>query len=1016
MTMQEILAARRASALLARATFAWKPERTQKGTIKAVWDGEGGLQRDTLYGAQARRALQSQFGVSDRQTGDRNVTVERLDPETGKVKKEKQTQVSAQAARDLVWEHIQKMAAGDPTVARTIKVTKHRMRTAQKEIEAAAKEMAAGGGQEKVAAAQEQMAAAVSAVSAELAAKGPPPPEVKQAVGSAAGFAVAGLTPEEKATLGRLLIGLLGDGASPQAAQQAAQQLNQHVDGLPPEEKARAAGAVAKFAGALGGIGSGIAGAVLGVGRGVAGAAAGAVAGQDFTVDPRTGQKLPPGVVWDPLHGRPVAKKGVVKVVRERTLGVAGEALNSMLRVPQGSTHGSILGAAGHAIKDALLAPYRLLRFFVGGKGVLATALGAAAGFGLAGPAGAAVGAGAGAGLAALGRTGAALRSAWNSPYDPTRRREIGGLSGMIGKAVAWGVRQATAAANSFVGRNVLPFIMPAVWLATAVAPPIAAAALLPGTWAAVGGAVGVMWTAYQLSTVGRRWWVGKAGQFEANRLARDDGNPEQQLAREVLEGRGVQVDPPPAMPPEAAPGLALPGGRDAPHPDDDLPVAAEQSWTTDPREAVPGWDGRRYDNLPRPDVRAMRDRIVAAVRPMPNGRYYTQDAEKVRKEVETALFNYLRDNRHDAVAFAKEVTGEDVAGDFSAVQALKEWVNAPFDVLKGRANRFDSRKSFADTLARTGDLFHAFAWVKGPRSRYWLPAGKPDRAAFRLYGKKAEEAARVAGKRDEEDAAARARLDEKWEIPEELRYKGPPTDEELDALLGPKDPPEPPKAKRGRPVGSKNKPKPPPKKRKTYTPSPGTSPGEFRREGDVYAVTRRSRTEVGGAPVTAVTDVRADASLKALQARAAALAARPAPPPGPDGKPDFKALKKHVDDGVVTGRALQWGYDMKAAGAALDAAAAQIDGYAQKSPRQAALTARELTGIEPRDADHAAKLLKAWVGETADLLSGKKSPLDAGGVKVAKLSERAVRVARFAECRRRLAGVRTLCERLLAA
>jgi hypothetical protein len=41
--------------------------------------------------------------------------------------------------------------------------------------------------------------------------------------------------------------------------------------------------------------------------------------------------------------------------------------------------------------------------------------------------------------------------------------------------------------------------------------------------------------------------------------------------------------------------------------------------------------------------------------------------------------------------------------------------------------------------------ILHTFAWMKGKRGgRYWLPSGKPDVPANRLYGAKAEKAAKV--------------------------------------------------------------------------------------------------------------------------------------------------------------------------------------------------------------------------------------------------------------------------------
>jgi hypothetical protein len=60
--------------------------------------------------------------------------------------------------------------------------------------------------------------------------------------------------------------------------------------------------------------------------------------------------------------------------------------------------------------------------------------------------------------------------------------------------------------------------------------------------------------------------------------------------------------------------------------------------------------------------------------------------------------------------------------------------------------------------LARVRALhqaFDAFAWKQGARGgKYWLPDGKPDQAAFRLYGTRAERAAGAAGQKGKEAKA----------------------------------------------------------------------------------------------------------------------------------------------------------------------------------------------------------------------------------------------------------------------
>jgi hypothetical protein len=45
----------------------WKAAQTQKGSVKAVWDGEGGIQRKPLYSKQAEQALRAQTNRANRQ-------------------------------------------------------------------------------------------------------------------------------------------------------------------------------------------------------------------------------------------------------------------------------------------------------------------------------------------------------------------------------------------------------------------------------------------------------------------------------------------------------------------------------------------------------------------------------------------------------------------------------------------------------------------------------------------------------------------------------------------------------------------------------------------------------------------------------------------------------------------------------------------------------------------------------------------------------------------------------------
>jgi hypothetical protein len=136
-----------------------------------------------------------------------------------------------------------------------------------------------------------------------------------------------------------------------------------------------------------------------------------------------------------------------------------------------------------------------------------------------------------------------------------------------------------------------------------------------------------------------------------------------------------------------------------------------------------------------------------------------------------------------------------------------------------------------------------------------------------------------------------------------------------------------------------------------------------------------------------------------------AAQGAKPVPavPPRADGAPDLPALKKTVDDGIVTGRGLNWNYETTAARAALKAAEAQITDFARKSPRKVLPLVREVTGEGAGSTEEAVKKLKAWVAETLDLLDpGHRGK----GGRTAHMSERHV----FAELRGRMAGVRALC------
>lgn len=170
--------------------------------------------------------------------------------------------------------------------------------------------------------------------------------------------------------------------------------------------------------------------------------------------------------------------------------------------------------------------------------------------------------------------------------------------------------------------------------------------------------------------------------------------------------------------------------------------------------------------------------------------------------------------------------------------------------------------------------------------------------------------------------------------------------------------------------------------------------------KADPNPVLRRTPTQVQGKPIVARTDTNR-AGVAAGKARAEALAKVKPLPPRPDGAPDVKALKEQVDNGIVSTAAMGWGYDFKAARAALNIATTQIDDFYRRSPRKVAALAREITGEDPESTEDGVKLLKEWVAETLDLLEQKPSKRERGG-RVTGLSERAG-VSWFAEARRRV-------------
>ncbi|AWM35897.1 hypothetical protein GobsT_63720 [Gemmata obscuriglobus] len=256
---------------------------------------------------------------------------------------------------------------------------------------------------------------------------------------------------------------------------------------------------------------------------------------------------------------------------------------------------------------------------------------------------------------------------------------------------------------------------------------------------------------------------------------------------------------------------------------------------------------------------------------------------------------------------------------------------------------------------------------------------------------------------RDSHDAAVRAKLPAAELEP--LRKRAEAAEAELKA--GPKPSPTLPVA--SLPAVPKEVPAPaPPPKPKPAPPAKPKSPTaapEFdpkKKVADPHAVVRQP-PRTGPAPKGPAAN-RAGAAAAKVKAAATATGA-PAVPPRADGSPNLPALKKSVDAGITTGRALGWNYETTAARAALKAAEKQIDDYARKFPRKLAPLAREVTGEAPDSTQDAVKKLKAWVGETLDLLD----PGARQKGRTAHMSERAV----VAELRGRLAGVRALCRAL---
>ena len=279
--------------------------------------------------------------------------------------------------------------------------------------------------------------------------------------------------------------------------------------------------------------------------------------------------------------------------------------------------------------------------------------------------------------------------------------------------------------------------------------------------------------------------------------------------------------------------------------------------------------------------------------------------------------------------------------------------------------------------LRRMARAVHLFAWKQGKRkSRYWLPAGKQDVPANRLYGAKAERAAAAqSGKKAKGDTKTAAGVSEARATYERAKKNGV-SGELLEKLKrraeglsnapaggaggaaapatlvgrGRAEPPKPAAPSASKPGGTKI----------PYPPPPSSA----------------IRAEVN--PVLRA-GAKNSAPRQTARPRPATKPPAPSPPvpPKPDGSPDLPALKGRVEEGVASNRGIAWGYDFTRAKSALADAGKQIDGYAKSKPAAAVRLAKEVTGQQPADAADAADLLKAWVGETVSLLGREPSRLD---------------------------------------
>jgi len=255
-------------------------------------------------------------------------------------------------------------------------------------------------------------------------------------------------------------------------------------------------------------------------------------------------------------------------------------------------------------------------------------------------------------------------------------------------------------------------------------------------------------------------------------------------------------------------------------------------------------------------------------------------------------------------------------------------------------AERRNKQVYFAELIERLRRVY-TFAWKEGPRSRYWLPDGKEDTPANRLYGARAQAAARAA----QTDAKGGKRVGR-------LTAAG----------------------KEARDAARKKK------AERVFVPSRAAE----LTGGDAKAVKADPGAQVPAGLAGGTTRPRAAAAAKGPLPKAPPPVKAGAAAPGGRLTPErLGALKGRVEKGVVTSRALGWGYDFSKARAALAQAARRVDAYAAKNPTAAVELARKVTGTAPKDAAAATRAIKEWLGETLALLGGEPAaPVQKPGAK----------------------------------